>query len=217
MSIHDQPKVRRKIHAETNVFLKRQYVMKTTSICQSFPPRLLSGPRAVCASLGIISSLLFSACTLPYGMYTDERDISTQVSDKSIATDIKTRLMGQKLSEGWAVSVYCFRGNVYLVGEIPEVQRDWAVNLAKRTDGVQNVVTHWFNGPSLDGDTLASVKLSANLIGAPNVNSTQIYSEVHAGEAVLLGIVSDQGVVNRAIRTAKNTPGIVKVTSYLLY
>lgn len=181
-------------------------------LCGSLPT-----PRTVCASLGIIGSLLLSACTLPYGVYTDERDVSTQVSDKSVATDIKTRLMGQKLAEGWAVSVYCFRGNVYLVGEIPEAQREWAVNLAKRTEGVRSVATHWFDGPALDGDTLASVTLSANLISTPNVNSTQVYSEVHAGEAVLLGIVSDQGVVNRAVRTAQNTPGIVKVTSYLLY
>ncbi len=198
-------------------FPKRQYFMKNNPDCRPFPPSPLSGPRALCASLGIIGSLLLSACTLPYGIYTDERDVSTQANDKSVATDIKTRLMGQKLSEGWAVSVYCFQGNVYLVGEIPEAQREWAVNLAKRTEGVRNVVTHWFDGPSLDGDTLASVRLSANLIGAPNLNSTQIHSEVHAGEAVLLGIVSDQGVVNRAVRTAKNTPGIVKVTSYLLY
>lgn len=151
-------------------------------------------------------------------MYTDERGVSTQVSDKSVATDIKTRLMGQKLAEGWAVSVYCFRGTVYLVGEkMPEAQREWAVNLARRTKGVHNVVTHWFDGPALDGDALAAVRLSANLIGTPHINSTQICSEVHAGEAVLLGIVSDQGVVNRAVHTAKNTPGIVKVTSYLLY
>ncbi len=191
--------------------------MKNNPDCRPFLPRPLSGSRALCASLGIIGALLLSACTLPYGIYTDERDVSTQASDTSVAADIKTRLMGQKLSEGWAVSVYCFRGNVYLVGEIPEAQREWAVNLAKRTEGVRSVVPYWFDGPSLDGDTLASVRLSANLISAPNLNSTQIHSEVHAGEAVLLGIVSDQGVVNRAIRTAKNTPGIVKVTSYLLY
>ncbi len=198
-------------------FPKRQYFMKNNPDCRPFLPRPLSGSRALCASLGIIGALLLSACTLPYGIYTDERDVSTQASDKSVAADIKTRLMGQKLSEGWAVSVYCFRGNVYLVGEIPEAQREWAVNLAKRTEGVRSVVPHWFDGPSLDGDTLASVRLSANLISAPNLNSTQIHSEVHAGEAVLLGVVSDQGVVNRAVRTAKNTPGIVKVTSYLLY
>lgn len=182
--------------------------------------RLLSPlpPRAVCASFGLIGSLLLSACAvLPYEMYTDERDVSTQVSDKSVATDIKTRLMGQKLAEGWAVSVYCFQGDVYLVGEIPADQQEWAVNLAKRTEGVRSVVTHWFDGPALDGDAVASVTLSANLIATPNLNSTQICSEVHAGEAVLLGIVSDQGVINRAVRTAENTPGIVKVTSYLRY
>ena len=87
-------------------FPKRQYFMKNNPDCRPFPPRPLSGPRALCASLGIIGSLLLSACTLPYGIYTDERDVSTQANDKSVATDIKTRLMGQKLSEGWAVSVY---------------------------------------------------------------------------------------------------------------
>lgn len=162
-------------------------------------------------------ALTLAGCTLPYSMYTDQRDVSTQMNDKSIATDIKTRLMGEKLSEGWAVSVYCFRGNVFLVGEIPAAQRAWAVAMAKNTKGAQTVTTHWFDSPSLDGDMTASLQLTANLIGASNVNSTQVSTEVHAGEAVLLGLVSDQGAVNRIVRVAKNTPGITRVTSYLRY
>lgn len=167
----------------------------------------------------IISALIFLfGCATPYSLYTDERDIGTQASDKSVATDIKTRLMGQKINEGWEISVYCFRGVVYLLGEIPtEAQRNWAIKLAKKTEGVQEVITHWYTQPEYAGDTGARMKLAVNLAWASKLNSTQISTQVHAGEAVLLGIVSDQGTINRIIWIAKNTPGISKVTSYLRY
>ncbi len=171
--------------------------------------------KAVC--LLLIGLLTLQGCSFPYGMYTDQRDISTQIDDQTIAMDIKTRLMGEKLPEGWELSVYCFRGRVHLVGEIPEESQAWAVQLAQQVDGVKEVIPHWFAIPTNSGDTMAELKLSANLLSTPNLNSTQISIEVHGGEAVLLGIVSDQGVVNRAVRIAQNTPGILKVTSYLIY
>lgn len=175
------------------------------------------GKSALVIAFLVCAMLLPSCVTLPYGVYTDERDVSTQVSDRSIATDIKTRLMGQKLSEGWSVSVFCFRGKVFLVGEIPMEYHAWAEDLAKKTQGVNAVVTHWFTTPGLSSDTATALSLKANLIGASNVNSTQLSSVVHDGEAVLFGIVSDQGAVNRAVRAAQDTSGVTKVTSYIMY
>lgn len=173
--------------------------------------------RLLAACMLLTGLLALQACSFPYNIYTDHREISTQIDDKTIATDIKTRLMGERLPEGWELSVYCFRGRVYLVGEIPEESRAWAVQLAQKVDGVEEVIPHWFASPASSGDTMAELKLSANLLSTPNLNSTQISMEIHGGEAVLLGIVSDQGVVNRAVRIAQNTPGILKVTSYLIY
>ena len=183
-----------------------------------FSPAAANAMRCLLVVLSLSLTAQLSACvTLPYGVYMDERDVSTQLNDKSTATDIKTRLMKEKFAEGWAVSVYCYRGKVFLVGEIPMEYQDWAAELARKTAGVQSVTTHWFTTPGLIGDTTTSLALSGNLISASNINSTQISSTVHGGEAVLLGIVSDQGAVNRAVKVAQNTSGVTKVTSYLIY
>ncbi len=58
--------------------------------------------------------------------------------------------------------------------------------------------------------------LRTALIGAKDLSSTRIDTEVNAGRVVLLGVVKDNAEKQQAIRIARKVPGVVSVTSYLM-
>lgn len=151
-----------------------------------------------------------------YGVYDDQRLLDTISDDKALATSIKTALINENFSGGMAIAVYCFYGNVFLVGEIPQKLEGKALAIA-RSFKPRSVTPHWFAPAKSERNNLIlATDLRTALIGAKDLSSTRIDTEVNAGRVVLLGVVKDNAEKQQAIRIARKVPGVVSVTSYLM-
>ena len=167
--------------------------------------------------------VVFSGCGTIYKAARDERSLGTFVDDESIEAKIKGRLFDDDQVKGFDISVYCFRGEVFLVGLVEqEAQRVRAVELAKGVAGVKSVTTYILDkgkdrttGKSLD-DVTVTAKVKATLIGDKDLKSTQIDVKTVKGHVVLLGIVSTQGEIQRAIAHAKQVEGVQKIKSFVM-
>lgn len=177
-----------------------------------------SGPArgALLAALLCAAALLQGCAYGAYGLYDDQRLMDTITDDKAMATSIKTALMKEHFTDGWAVAVYCYYGNVFLVGEVPKNMQAKAVSIA-RSYRPRSVTPHWFSPASGETSNLAlATSLRAELIGTKGLSSTRIDTEVNAGRVVLLGVVGDDAEKRLAISVARKLKGVTSVTSYLM-
>lgn len=173
--------------------------------------------RAALLAALLLACALAQGCAYGgYGLYDDQRLMDTITDDKALATSIKTALMKADFTGGWAVSVYCFYGNVFLVGEVPKNMQAKAVSIA-RSYKPHSVTPHWFTPAKSDtGNLSLAASLRADLIGTKGLSSTRIDTEVNAGRVVLLGVVKDEAEKQLAIRVARRVKGVTSVTSYLM-
>ena len=148
----------------------------------------------------------------------DERTISAQYSDAQIEATIKGNLVQQDASQATKVNVYSFRGHVFLVGEVDKAYRAFAQKNAAATPGVHHVTTHWFapGASHLGDDTQIEAAIDSNLLFADKVGSTRVNVDVWGGHVVLLGILSSQDEIKRAVQEARKVKGVKSVTSYLM-
>lgn len=164
------------------------------------------------AALTVLNGCAYSA----YGLYDDQRLMDTITDDKALASSIKTALLDASFSGGWSIAVYCYYGNVFLVGEVPQSMQAKALTIARRYKP-RSVTPHWFTpAKSETGNFALATSLRTALIGAKGLSSTRIDTEVNAGRVVLLGVVKDDAEKQIAIRTARAVKGVTSVTSYLM-
>ena len=182
-------------------------------------PQAAFVPSLRAALLGalLLACALAQGCAYgAYGLYDDQRLMDTITDDKAMATSIKTALMKADFTGGWAVSVYCYYGNVFLVGEVPKNMQAKAVSIA-RSYKPRSVTPHWFTAAKSDtGNLSLAASLRKDLIGTKGLSSTRIDTEVNAGRVVLLGVVQDDAEKQLAIRVARSVKGVTSVTSYLM-
>lgn len=179
-------------------------------------PHVTVAPSARAALLAALLLVCALAQGCAYGIYDDQRLMDTMADDKALATSIKTALMKADFTGGWAVSVYCYYGNVFLVGEVPKNMQAKAVSIA-RSYKPHSVTPHWFTpAKSETGNLSLATSLRADLIGTRGLSSTRIDTEVNAGRVVLLGVVKDDAEKQLAIRVARSVKGVTSVTSYLM-
>lgn len=167
-------------------------------------------------SIALVLLLAWLAQGCAYGIYDDKRLLDTMADDKALATSIKTSLLKEDFGHAVSVSVYCFYGNVFLVGEAPEKIRPKLVAIA-RSYHPRSVTPHWFlPGQSDRSNFMLATDLRTALIAAKGLSSTRIDTEVNAGRVVLLGVVHDDAEKRIAIDTARKVKGVISVTSYLM-
>lgn len=163
--------------------------------------------------------LLAICCQLQgcaWGIYQDKRLLDTQVSDKAMASEIKAALIKASLSNTSAISVYCFYGNVFLVGEVAPKMREKALAIA-RSYNPRSVTPHWFSKAASErSNFILATDLRSALIATKGLSSTRIDTEVNSGRVVLLGVVHDNAEKQLAIQTARKVKGVTSVTSYLM-
>lgn len=163
----------------------------------------------------VISQLC--ACSIAYGIYDDKRLIDTMTNDKKIAADVKTTLMGNSMSEGWAISVFCYYGKVFLAGEVPPDMRSKALAMASKCKGVVSVTPHWFTARTGENSDIAiATKVRTTLITTEGLSSTRIDTTVNANRVALFGVVNDERERALAIKAARLTDGVKEVSDYLM-
>ena len=159
---------------------------------------------------------LIQGCAV-YSTASDERLVDTMGSDNAISGLIKKDLMAERFADGWNISVHCFYGHVFLVGECPKEMRAKAVKIAKRDKRVRSVTTHWFSPRVAETNNFEmATKLRSALIGTGNLNSTRIETEVNSDRVVLLGVANDSNERKTAVRAAREVNGVLTVTSYIM-
>lgn len=166
-----------------------------------------------CAAIALLAFFL-QACA--YGIYEDKRLLDTQAAEAALAADIKAALLKASFTDALAISVFCFYGNVFLIGEIPHSMQKKALDIA-RAYKPRSVTPHWFSRVAGERpDLLLAADLRSALIGAKGLLSTRIDTVVNAGRVVLLGVVHDEAEKKLAIAVARKVKGVVSVTSYLM-
>lgn len=166
-------------------------------------------PVALCLLLAVLQG-----CA--YGIYDDKRLLDTMADDKAMATGIKAALMKAHFGDSFSVSVYCFYGNVFLVGEAPQKVQAEAMRIA-RSYHPKSVTPHWFTPAKGERANLGlAAELRSALIGTAGLSSTRIDTEVNGDRVVLLGVVEDEAEKKLAIDTARKIKGVRSVTSYLM-
>lgn len=93
--------------------------------------------KAVLMVLSLACAFAISACASdPHG-----RSVGTTVDDAVITSSVKSSLIADDLVDAFEINVDTHRGNVMLSGFVEtQNQIDRAVEIAKKSDGVQKVI-----------------------------------------------------------------------------
>jgi len=160
-------------------------------------------------------------CSTVYGVAVDERKTGVIVSDGKIKAAIQKAFLEDSDIKFLDISVYCYKGQVYLVGEYDRVlQKEKAVKISEGLEGVKSVQTYLLpkkkNDPCGTADNLAiRAKVDAKLVADKDIWSTNVDVAVVQCHVVLLGIVQSGKEITRVMGHAKSVNGVRDVTSYL--
>jgi len=152
----------------------------------------------------------------------DERPTWTLAQDKQIELAIAKSFQDDPVVRNLYISVYCYSGNVYLVGEYDTAEGAMkAIALANQAGGVESVTPYLLvKGGTVSclwGDDLfIYAKVKIKFIGDEVIKSTNININVVQCRVVLLGIVATGDEVSRAIDLARGVSDVIEVKSFLI-
>jgi hyperosmotically inducible protein len=93
--------------------------------------------------LFFILPLLSSGCGTIYTTAVDQRDVNTILDDTTIKLTIVNKFYDDDSINSLNLSIGCYRGHVYLVGEYDKaVQKTRAIKIAESIEGVKRVTTY---------------------------------------------------------------------------
>jgi hyperosmotically inducible periplasmic protein len=163
---------------------------------------------------------MVSGCTA-YKAAVDERRVGTIADDTIIKGKILEKFFEDNKVKPLEISIGCFRGHVYLVGEYDDpVQKVRAMELAKSVEGVKSVTTYLLAKRKNDfcgfDDNLAiEGKVKAKLIADKDIRSTNVAVKSVQCHVVLYGLVGSKAEIDKAVAQAKSVGGTRGVTSLL--
>ncbi|HYA13941.1 MAG TPA: BON domain-containing protein [Syntrophales bacterium] len=185
--------------------------------------------KTLCSALFLTLSFVILGCTTIattagtsiYKVAVDERKVSTIASDTKIAVTILTRFINDDLVKSQDISIFCYEGNVYLVGEYEsKEQKKRSLEITKSVEGVKSVTAYLSlkdrNNSCSTLDNLAiTTKVKIKLIGDKDILSTNVDVETVNCIVVLLGIVGSEQEIKKVVAHARNVPGIYGVKTFL--
>ena len=164
----------------------------------------------------------FFGCTTIYTAAVDERNVKTIYKDTETKAVIVKRFYDDDSIKTLDISVACYNGHVYLVGEYEKLlQRLRAIKIAKGVEGVKSV-THYILlkkkdaacGMTKNLELTANVK--AKLIKDKDIWSTNVdVKTIQCSIVVLYGFVGSKTEISKVIAHAKSVEGIRSVKSFL--
>ena len=171
--------------------------------------------------LAVFSLVLISTSCTAYKVAVDKRTLGAQVDDEHITMSIRNCFLRDKVIKFFDISVYCYEGHVYLVGEYEtNVEKHHAINCAKKVKGVRKVTTYLL--PKVTAErcgTMDNLKLKAlvqaELVKDKDISSTNIEVKALQCNIVLLGIVGSKKQAQLAVSHARHVKGVKKVVSFL--
>jgi len=161
-----------------------------------------------------------SASGMIYDLAADERSVTAIASDSVITSTIQKSILEAGDMKILDISVYCYNGHVYLVGEYDKIaQKEKAAKIAKSTSGVKQVDVRLFPKKQNDAcgtkdNLLIKGKLEAMILADTDI-WTPIDVEVVQCTIILLGIVETKEEMASIVAHAKSVEGSRGVISYL--
>ena len=169
---------------------------------------------------------LFMAMLLPGCAYfsfsremTPEQQRREQrYDDAGIKTGIASALLRTNAAKANTVSVRCFNGHVFLIGEADGEFRIEAQNIARSTPGVKQVTTHWFPADTALGgmDALLESQIESKVLRNEAVRAWRVSADVWGGHVVLTGAVSNQEQIDGTVARIRQMERVKSVTSYVI-
>ena len=170
------------------------------------------------------SSILTTVAEQIYIAAVDRRDVKTILNDTNIKLTIVNKFYDDdyiNALNSFDLSIECYRGNVYLVGEYDKpVQKTRAIKIAKSIDGVKSVTTYLLPKNKrdicgIDENLVIMGRVKAKLIGDKDIWSRNIDVKSVQCNVVLYGLVASKNKINKAIEHSKSVKGVRTVTSFL--
>jgi len=115
------------------------------------------------------------------------------------------------------VSVRCFNGHVFLIGEADREFRNAATEIAQSAHGVTKVTTHWFPAGTASGgiDAVTESSIESSILRADPVRARGVTVDVWGGHAVLTGFANNQSQIDTAVAKIRQMKPVKSVTSYV--
>ena len=170
------------------------------------------------------SSILTTVAEQIYIAAVDRRDVKTILKDTNIKLTIVNKFYDDdyiNALNSFDLSIECYRGNVYLVGEYDKpVQKTRAIKIAKSIEGVKSVTTYLLPKNKrdicgIDENLVIMGRIKAKLIGDKDIWSRNIDVKSVQCNVVLYGLVASKNKINKAIEHSKSVKGVRTVTSFL--
>ena len=149
---------------------------------------------------------------------TPEQQRSVQrYDDATIKTEIASALLRKNPAKANNVSVRCFYGHVFLIGEASEAFRSEALDIVRRAQGVTQVTTHWFPAGTTAGsvDVIIESKIGADVLRSDAGRAGRIAVDVWGGHVVLTGAVGHQSQIDTVVAKIRQIDQVKGVTSYI--
>ncbi len=169
----------------------------------------------LCWALLLICAL--PGCATVSGKPAPISSEAARYDDAGIKTGICALLLNQAPAKANDVSVHCFNGHVFLIGEADTGFRTKALALAEESESVVRVTSHWFptGTATATQDAVIEAEITANPLFAENIRGRKIAVDVWGGHVVLTGITENSTEIGTFVSRAKTVPGVKSVTSYL--
>jgi hyperosmotically inducible protein len=187
--------------------------------------QIMGGRMIIFKTIAFLSLLtMLAGCSTTgviYSVAADERAATSIVSDNVIVASLKKTLIEDGGLKALNISVYCYNGHVFLIGESDtEGQKEKAVKTAKGIAGVKSVETYILPQKKHDtcgmADNLAmQAELEADFLADLGIWSSSIDIKVVQCQIILLGIAESRDEINKAIAQAKSVEGNRGVRSYI--
>ena len=185
--------------------------------------------KKLCFTLLLTLSLLILGCTTIastagtsiYKLTVDERKVSTIAADTKITIAVLTKFIDDDLVKAQDISIFCYDGHVFLVGEYElKEQKKRSLEIARSVEGVKSVTAYLSpkdrNNSCSTLDNLAiTTKVRMRLIIDKDVLSTNVDVETVDCTVVLLGIVGSKQEIEKVVTHARNVTGIHGVKAFL--
>lgn len=170
------------------------------------------------------SSVLTTVAEQIYLTVTDCRNVRTILDDTTIKLTIINKYHDDEYIStlnSLDLSVECYKGHVYLVGEYDKpVQKERVVKIAKNVKGVEKVTSYLLQKNrndicGIDENLKIMLSVKTNLIGDKDLWARNIDVKSVQCHVVLYGIVASDDKMTKAIEHAKSVKGVRSVKSFL--
>lgn len=166
------------------------------------------------ACAAAVVALTLAACA---GRTTGE-----SIDDSTIATSVKTSLLGDETAPGTSINVESYKGTVQLIGFVgSEEEERAAIEVARGVDHVERVVDAMVIvpekrsfGTTVDDQTIQT-KVKFNLSEAGAGAAISVVTDVRNGEVLLGGFVDTAEQRQRIEEIASEVEGVTKVHNFI--